>query len=506
MFRILEFVVALAPVLSAWAAAAAIMAVRAGRDDFARSAWRASLAAVTCAWLAMGGLSYAFAVQELGVRFVAQTSSIAMPIRYAVASLLAAPGGALLAFATVVATLGAVAVAAHPRGGTARLRMVAGIAGIMTPPLAIVALTRNPFAGYAAPTADGAGLPGDLQAGIAAAHAAFLMLGTAAAGVSCAETWAALASGTLDAGWRTRTRLWNGVAAAALVMGVVFGVRWHASAPSLGPWLERAPNVLWVLAVGVAAWGAQLSNGRQDAARVVTSLLLGIALFAACGAALAAGRGGWLAPASPVDRGVAGAWIAVLPLGALVVTVRLLRAARGALAIAPAASRRRPAGDWVALAGLVVLAAVAVGGRMARIHEVALGDTEIFRARDPIGRQWQFASQGLSTLERDNYALYAVSVLPSRDGTRLPIVSAEARSYLLADGREPGEPSLRAAFIADAASEARIWVVKPDARRPTLRIQFAPLATWAVPAAIAAALGLLLAALPHRSSGAGEAA
>jgi len=394
----------------------------------------------------------------------------------------------------------------HPRGGAARLRLMFGIAGVVTPPLAIVAAARNPFAGFAAATSDGAGLTGDLQAGVAAAHAAFLLVGTAAAGVSCAETWAALSTGALDDAWRQRTRVWNGITAAALVLGVVFGVRWHAVTPSLGPWLAAAPNVLWVLALGVAAWVTQLSRGRTDAVRVVTTLLLGIATFAVCGAALSAGRGAWLVGAVPVDRGIAGAWIAVLPLGVLVATVRLLRTARRALGVAPAATSRRPAGDWLALAGLVVLAAVAIGGRMARVHEVALGDTEIFRARDAVGRQWQFASQGLSTLERDNYALYAVSVLPTRGGTRLPIISAEARSYLLADGREPGAPSLRAAVIRDPVSEVRIWVVTPDARRPTLRIQFAPLGMWAIPAAIAVALGCLLGALPERTPRAAEAA
>lgn len=506
MYRVLEFIVALAPVLSAWAAAAALVAVRSGRNDFARSAWRAGVAAAACAGAGVAGLGYAFAVQELGVRYVALTSSIAMPVRYAVGSLLAAPGGALLAFAAVVAALGAAAVGAQARAGSHRLRVLAGVTGIMTPPLAIVAIARNPFAGFAVPTSDGAGLPGDLQAGVAGAHAALLLVGTAAAGISCTETWAALSRGTLDAGWRARTRAWNGVAAAALVAGVVLGVRWHAVTPSLGAWLDAAPSVLWMLALGVTAWLAHLSTGRQDPARVVTSLLLGVAAFAVAGAALAAARGAWLVGTAPVDRGLAGTCIAVMPLAALVVTVRLLRTARGALAVAPAASRRRPAGAWLALGGLALLAAVAVGGRMARVHEVALGDTEIFRARDPFGRQWQFASQGLSTLERDNYALYAVSVLPSRGAARLPIVSAEARSYLLADGREPGEPSRRAAVIRDPVSEVRVWVVAPDARRPTLRVQFAPLGTWAVPAAIAAALGFLLAALPQRASGPPEAA
>ena len=278
-------------------------------------------------------------VQDLGVRYVALTSSMAMPVRYAVASMLAAAGGALLAFAAVGAALGGVAIVAHPIGATARTRVMLGVAGIITTPLAIVAAARNPFAGFAAATGDGAGLPGDLQSGVAAAHAVFLLIGTAASGVSCAETWAALSTGTLDDAWRRRTRLWNGITAAALVLGVVFGVRWHAVTPSLGPWLAAAPNVLWVVALGVSAWVAQLSRGRTDAVRVVTSLLLGVAALAVCGTALAAGRGAWLVGSMPIDRGIAGAWIVVLPLGALVATVRLLRTARGALGAAPAAQQ-----------------------------------------------------------------------------------------------------------------------------------------------------------------------
>ena len=62
---------------------------------------------------------------------------------------------------------------------------------------------------------------------------------------------------------------------------------------------------------------------------------------------------------------------------------------------------------------------------------------------------WDWIHQVIERFLPDHYALYAVSVLPSRAGARLPIVSAEARSYLLADGREPGAPSLRAAVIGD---------------------------------------------------------
>ena len=174
----------------------------------------------TCALpICLAGLWYEFHVQDLGVRYVALTSSMAMPVRYAVASMLAAAGGALLAFAAVGAALGGVAIVAHPIGATARTRVMLGVAGIITTPLAIVAAARNPFAGFAAATGDGAGLPGDLQSGVAAAHAVFLLIGTAASGVSCAETWAALSTGTLDDAWRRRTRLWNGITAAALVLG-----------------------------------------------------------------------------------------------------------------------------------------------------------------------------------------------------------------------------------------------------------------------------------------------
>ena len=56
---------------------------------------------------------------------------MAMPVRYAVASMLAAAGGALLAFAAVGAALGGVAIVAHPIGATARTRVMLGVAGII---------------------------------------------------------------------------------------------------------------------------------------------------------------------------------------------------------------------------------------------------------------------------------------------------------------------------------------------------------------------------------------
>jgi len=51
-----------------------------------------------------------------------------------------------------------------------------------------------------------------------------------------------------------------------------------------------------------------------------------------------------------------------------------------------------------------------------RANRGTLGDAEIFRAKDQFGHQWQFSSQGVSTLQRENYASLTVSLLPDRDG------------------------------------------------------------------------------------------
>jgi cytochrome c biogenesis factor len=136
---------------------------------------------------------------------------------------------------------------------------------------------------------------------------------------------------------------------------------------------------------------------------------------------------------------------------------------------------------------------------MTREHTVALRDAEIFRSSDPFGHRWQFSSQGVSTLQRENYASLTVSLLARRDDVPMPMLSAEARSYGLASGKESGLPAFITGKLSGLFMETRLTITAPDGQRPTLRIAFVPLASWVVVGAWLVAVGTLLSLAPART-------
>jgi len=326
--------------------------------------------------------------------------------------------------------------------------------------------------------------------------------------VSFAVTAGAVAARRLDECWSRRVRAWTAVAWTALFAGVVASARWYALNPVRGQWLAAPETALWLLPVATGAWLIHLDAGPATADRVVTRILLIAATVVAATGALALGGGAFVNGAAPRDYGHAGAWVALLPAAALILFGSQLRRGAGLLAGDAGAAGAAPpvppvvqtggsqagarAGAWIAHAGIVLLLGAALGAHYARVHTVALSDTQIFRAKDPFGHQWSFASQGVSTLQRENYASLTVSVLAERDDRRLGMLSAEARSYLLADGAESDAPAFTVGTLVGAFTETRLAVAESDRRRPTVRITFVPLAPWAVPGAWLAAIGTLL--------------
>src|SRR6185369_14391392 len=143
-----------------------------------------------------------------------------------------------------------------------------------------------------------------------------------------------------------------------------------------------------------------------------------------------------------------------------------------------------------------LLLAAAVGSRATRVQTVALGDAAIFRTRDPFGHQWQFVSQGVSTLQRENYASLTVSLMTEVEGRRLGMFSAEARSYVVGDGAAPGSTAFVSGKISRPFLETRLTVIEPEGKQPTLRIAFVPLAPWVVVGAWLVVIGTLVPLFP----------
>ena len=216
--------------------------------------------------------------------------------------------------------------------------------------------------------------------------------------------------------------------------------------------------------------------------------------------ALAFSNGAFVNGLTPADDGRAGALVGTIAVLAIAMLIARLRRAAGALRTTEGLPALVPSavGAWIAHAGLVLLLGAAAGSRFTRDHTVTLGDAEIFRAKDPFGHQWQFSSQGISTLQRENYASLTLSLLPRRDDQRLGMLSAETRSYGLANGENSGQPAFITGKLSGAFMDTRLTITAAEGKRPTVRVAFVPLAPWVVVGAWLVVIGSLLSVTAHR--------
>lgn len=502
----------LAVLLAVWSVAAALAALRASRADIAVQAARGLAAAATAATAALGILVAALGTHDFGVRFVAARSSVLMPARFIPNAVLGAPAGALLALAagTGIASL---VVLRRATGARERTWIVAAAAGLMALAL-VIAASRLPFARTFGFRADGAVLSPDLEHGNAVLHAVALLGGSVCAAAAFITTFAALAAGRLADRWTADVRHWNAVAWCLFFVAAVAGARWHALNPLRGPWLAAPATALWLLPCAMGAWLVHLDAGRPSPERTVTRMLLVAGTFvAACGAVSLDGGAFIRGVADVTDT--RGRWFGIAALAALLLTIAIVRRARGSASqattpvgevagevaggvagdvagdVAGGVAGGRVAGI-VAHAGFAIVAAAAIGSYYTHTHVVRLADTEIFRAKDPFGRQWSFASEGASTLKRENYSAITYTLRPERDGVRGDVVSADARSYGLADEDTTGIAAFTAGVISGALVEARVSVEDPSITPVAMRITFVPLASWLVPGAVLVVLGTLL--------------
>ncbi|HVZ47589.1 MAG TPA: hypothetical protein VG916_02285 [Gemmatimonadaceae bacterium] len=498
----------LGSVLAAWSVAGAVAALRTSRADVARLAVWGLAGAVASAAAALGVLITALVTHDFGVRFVAARSSVLMPARYLAASVLGAPDGALLALA-VVAGCAALVAAWRAADALERTWVIACGAGLVAIALPVAA-AGLPFARTFGFRADGSVLSPDLQRGAAVLHALALLAGSACATAAFAATVGALATGRLGARWSADLRWWNAVGWCALFVAAVAGYRRHVLSPLLGPWAPAPLTAPWLLPCAMGAWLVHLDAGRATPERAVTRMLLVAATFVATCAAIALGGGAFVRGLTDAPAGH-GAWFGAAAAAALVLTIAVLRRARGALSLrvaaaggdhahVPRARVSRVAGV-VAHAGIALVAAVTIAGRYARPYPVQLVDTGIFRARDLFGRQWSFTSEGMSTLARDNYSAAVYALRVARDGVALGLVTTDARSYALADEASDAVAGIAAGVRGGALVEARVEVVNPATTPPTLRVTFVPLGSWLVPAVVLTVVGTLLALAGFRGAG-----
>ena len=225
-------------------------------------------------------------------------------------------------------------------------------------------------------------------------------------------------------------------------------------------------------------------------------LLLGIALSMAGGALmpmLIAARGGHRA----VDGGIDISLVLALGLGALVLAAMVRETVRGASA------RPRDYGVFAIRVGVVILAMAFVGFAFKTESSISLGPGESATLVDPYGRQWTFASQGVSDFEELNRHVVGVPLRATHRDRPVALLRSERRQYLDSRGNPTFEPSTKPGIHSSWRQDTYVMLESVADDRAVLRIAFNPLVMWVWIGGVAIAIGGLVAMwpAPRRSIG-----
>ncbi|HEY3109107.1 MAG TPA: cytochrome c-type biogenesis CcmF C-terminal domain-containing protein [Chloroflexota bacterium] len=214
----------LAVVLAAFGSVAAPLGRRRRLPELVASAERAALAIAALVSLAVLLLVRALVERDYSLRFVAETTSQAMPWSYLVASLWGGQAGSLLYWCWVLALLTALASRpirrAHPALHPDALGALLGSQLFF---LGVAALVSSPFERLPVVPADGRGLNPLLIDDGMRIHPPLLLAGYASFAVPFALAIAALATRRLDGEWLGAIRRWTllswGIQGAGLLLG-----------------------------------------------------------------------------------------------------------------------------------------------------------------------------------------------------------------------------------------------------------------------------------------------
>jgi cytochrome c-type biogenesis protein CcmF len=212
--------------LSVYALVAGAVAARIGRRRLALSAQNALVAAFASTLVASAVLLAALLRHDFSFRYVARTTSEALPTGYTISAFWGGQEGSLLLWLLVLTGFGAAAVRLNR--GWAR-DLVVWVVPVFSAVAVffsfLVVAVASPFATQPAP-ADGAGMTPSLQNPYMLAHPPLLYLGYVGLTVPFAFALGALLSGRTDERWLVATRRWTLLAWAALGIGQLLGAHW----------------------------------------------------------------------------------------------------------------------------------------------------------------------------------------------------------------------------------------------------------------------------------------
>jgi cytochrome c-type biogenesis protein CcmF len=238
------------------AAAGALSGVRASRaaaPGWLASARRAAVAQFALVSLAVVSLEYLLITSDFSVRYVANTSTSASPLRYRIAGLWGALEGSILLWewlqALFVLLVARRAAALRRELSGYALAVLFVVSGIF---LVMMTVIASPFERLAQPPPDGRGLNPLLEVTDMLVHPLLLYTGYVGFVVPFAFAVAALLAGRLDGTWLSLTRRWTVTAWLFLTAGVLYGGWWSYRTLGWGGYwawdpVENASFMPWLM-------------------------------------------------------------------------------------------------------------------------------------------------------------------------------------------------------------------------------------------------------------------
>jgi cytochrome c-type biogenesis protein CcmF len=248
-----EASVALALGLYVYAALAGAWGAARGSQRLQRSARNALLAAFPATAVSAGALIVAFLRHDFSLVYVAQHSSLSLPLAYRISALWGGQEGSLLLWLLILSAVSFGAVALN-RGLLERtLPWAVPILAAMASFFAyLLVFVSSPFDTQSAPV-DGAGLNASLQNPYMLAHPPLLYIGYVGLTVPFAFAMAALLSRRLDARWLVATRRWTILSWTCLGVAILLGSKWAYGTIGWGGYfawdpVENAALLPWLTA------------------------------------------------------------------------------------------------------------------------------------------------------------------------------------------------------------------------------------------------------------------
>ena len=263
---------------------------------------------------------------------------------------------------------------------------------------------------------------------------------------------------------RDAAMLYNNV----VLLGIAFSVFWGLLFPLISMWMRETRISL----------GAPFFNAVNGPFVPVVFALMGLAQLLP-----------WSAPATTLRRRlrwpllamavvVVALWVAGLRDTYALIAGASIGFVLASIAVAVASRRTLAVGGYLAHAGIALLVVGVTGNGFARTHDVSLTAGETYAATDPFGRQWRFASQGISTSQYHNSDVTTLALEVFRDGRSIGFVSSERRAYFDTQGRPVFDPSTESGILSDARGDVYVVLSAVTDDVAEVRISFNPLVIW----------------------------